>query len=73
MPYKIDPAKCMACGACPGGCPVGAIIAAGGKYQINASACANCGICVSMCPMGAIVVDSPLPAGSGAESVPPVA
>ncbi|MCL2748557.1 MAG: 4Fe-4S binding protein [Alphaproteobacteria bacterium] len=55
MTFKIDSNKCQSCGACVGGCPMGAIIAAGGKYKIDQSICAGCGMCVRSCPVEAIV------------------
>ena len=60
MPYKIDPDKCVSCGACAGVCSAGAIAAGDGKYRINAAACISCGVCAGMCPMGAIAVDVPM-------------
>ena len=61
MPYKIDSKKCASCGICTGGCPVMAIVAAGGKYQIDPAKCISCGACVAMCPIAAIAVDAPQP------------
>ncbi len=46
--------SCVGCGACAGGCPVGAIADDGGKYVIDADACINCGACAGACPVGAI-------------------
>ena len=54
MAYKIDTNVCVGCGACAGGCPVGAIADDGGKYVIDADACINCGACAGACPVGAI-------------------
>lgn len=45
---------CVSCGACEGGCPVGAISAGEDHYQIDADTCIDCGSCAETCPMGAI-------------------
>ena len=52
MAYKISDA-CIACGACAGECPVGAISEGDGKYGIDAGACIECGACAGACPVGA--------------------
>ena len=52
MAYKISDA-CVACGACAGACPVGAISEGDGKYVINAELCVSCGSCAETCPVGA--------------------
>lgn len=52
MAYKISDA-CIACGACAGECPVGAIKEGDGKYEIDAGACIECGACAGTCPVGA--------------------
>ena len=63
MAYKIDPEKCVGCGACKENCPAGAISeaemeTAEGKKEmkcvIDAATCAGCGCCVGVCPAGAI-------------------
>lgn len=46
--------SCVSCGACAGGCPVGAISEGDGKFVIDADACINCGACAGTCPTGAI-------------------
>lgn len=45
---------CVACGACAGECPVGAI-SEGDIYVVDASLCIDCGACDATCPTGAIV------------------
>ena len=59
MAYKIDAAKCMACGACKNVCPAGAIDkdATTGKFKIDAAKCISCGVCAGQCPVDAISVD----------------
>ena len=44
---------CIACGACAGECPVGAISEGDGKYVIDAATCIDCGACAGACPTGA--------------------
>ena len=46
--------ECIACGACAGACPVGAISEGDGKYVVDAGACIDCGACEGECPTGAI-------------------
>ena len=47
--------ECIACGACAGTCPVGAIALDEGKgiYVIN-DECVDCGACEDGCPVAAI-------------------
>ena len=52
MPYVIN-AECIACGACAGECPVGAISEGDGKYVIDPDTCISCGACAGVCPVGA--------------------
>lgn len=52
MAYKISK-DCIACGACAGACPAGAISEGDGKYEIDADACIECGACADTCPVGA--------------------
>ncbi|MCI8321712.1 MAG: 4Fe-4S binding protein [Dorea sp.] len=53
MAFKINDG-CVACGACAGACPIGAIVEGDGKYEINADECVDCGTCAAQCPTGAI-------------------
>ncbi len=53
MAYKISD-ECIACGACAGTCPVGAISEGDGKFEINADECISCGACAAGCPVEAI-------------------
>ncbi|MBQ7836816.1 MAG: 4Fe-4S binding protein [Clostridia bacterium] len=52
MAYVISD-ECIACGACAGECPVGAITEGDGKFEINADECLDCGACASVCPVEA--------------------
>ena len=52
MPYVISD-ECIACGACAGECPVGAISEGDGKYVIDPDTCIDCGACAGTCPVGA--------------------
>lgn len=45
--------ECVACGACEGSCPVGAISMAD-KAVVDAATCIDCGACEGVCPTGAI-------------------
>ena len=53
MAFKINDG-CVACGACAGACPIGAIVEGDGKYEINADECVYCGPCAAQCPTGAL-------------------
>lgn len=46
--------SCIACGACTGVCPVGALSVDTGKMTCDASVCIGCGACKDTCPVGAI-------------------
>lgn len=56
MAYVISD-ECIACGACAGECPVGAISEGDGKFEINADECLDCGACASVCPVEAPVAE----------------
>ena len=56
MAYVID-SSCIACGACEGECPVGAISMGDTTYVIDENTCIDCGACANVCPVGAISQD----------------
>ena len=53
MAYVIGD-DCVSCGACAGGCPVGAISEGDTHYVIDPDTCIDCGACAGTCPSGAI-------------------
>lgn len=53
MAYAIND-TCISCGACEGGCPVGAISMGDEHMMIDAGSCISCGACADTCPMSAI-------------------
>ena len=57
MAHKIDPEKCVGCGACNETCPAGAISEAAGQCAIDASLCVDCGACAGGCPAEAIAAE----------------
>ena len=54
MAIKVDESKCIACGACVGSCPLGAIEMTDSAAVIT-DKCSVCGACVESCPVEAIV------------------
>ena len=52
MAYVITD-TCVSCGACAGGCPVGAISEGDGKYEIDADTSIECGACADPCHVSA--------------------
>lgn len=52
---KVEPDRCIRCGACVGVCPSDAIEATDGYVRPN-KRCTECGVCERVCPMGAITV-----------------
>ena len=45
---------CIACGACVGECPTGAISEGDPIYVIDPETCIDCGACVPVCPTSSI-------------------
>ncbi len=56
MAAVVDQNTCVACGACAGECPCGAITIEDFAV-VDAEACASCGACADACPCGAITVE----------------
>lgn len=54
---KVLNEKCIGCGACEAGCPVGAISTSSGRAKIDYDSCIGCGACVNNCPCEAIEQD----------------
>ena len=53
-PFRVDPEKCVACGAClKTGCPA-LLPLPDGKVGIESSICTGCSVCARVCPVGAI-------------------
>ena len=50
---RIDPERCIACGACADACTHKAIIA-GDAYSIRGERCDECGNCFRVCPVSAV-------------------
>lgn len=54
MPVTISDA-CIGCGACVGGCPVGALSMNDDNMSVcDEGTCIDCGACVGTCPCEAI-------------------
>jgi NAD-dependent dihydropyrimidine dehydrogenase PreA subunit len=55
MPAVVDENKCIGCGECVKGCPVGAIALNGdGFASVDEQRCTGCLKCADTCPKGAI-------------------
>lgn len=65
---KIISEKCIGCGACEAGCPVGAISTASGTAKIDYDVCIGCGACVGNCPCEAIEQDEAAEASNAEET-----
>ena len=57
MSVRVIKDKCVGCGACEAGCPVGAIDVSSGVAVIS-DACISCGSCINACPCEAIEGDT---------------
>ena len=55
--YKINPEKCISCGACAGACPMSCIEQGEKCYVIDKERCIECGTCEGVCPVGAPTVE----------------
>lgn len=53
--FRVDPAKCVGCGACVHCCPVGNLVLRDGKAE-GKGKCALCYRCVNICPHRAIAI-----------------
>lgn len=51
---KINPDKCIGCGACYGHCRFNAITKDGKVYTVEDTACEGCAVCTIVCPVDAI-------------------
>lgn len=54
----VDRDKCIACGACQGICPTGAI-SVREIARVDPMRCMGCGQCVAQCPQEAIALQTP--------------
>ena len=52
---RIDPDRCIGCGACMAACAAGAISLQDGMACITEALCRSCEACVRACPQGAII------------------
>lgn len=53
MAYRIDPEKCISCGACAAACPMSCISQGEKCYVIDEKVCIECGSCAGVCPVDA--------------------
>lgn len=54
---RIDPEKCIQCGACKEACRFGAITE---EWQVSAFLCEGCGVCLHVCPEQAAMLEEGL-------------
>lgn len=54
----VDPSRCIACGICPGRCPLDAVelLPEGSAARVSSDRCIGCGLCVTTCPVHAITL-----------------
>jgi len=53
MSVEVIKANCIACGACAGACPAGALTV-GDVAEVGADKCTRCGECIKACPVNAL-------------------
>lgn len=51
---KIDPERCIGCGACAAVGSCFAVTLENGRARVDANLCESCGLCASLCPRGAV-------------------
>jgi electron transport complex protein RnfB len=50
---RVDPVRCLRCGACAAICPLNVIEVSDTLARIT-TGCNNCGLCIRACPLGGI-------------------
>lgn len=55
MGVRIDPIRCVGCGACTFVCPVGVLLVEDMKCRVK-EGCISCGLCVDRCHWRAITL-----------------
>ncbi len=61
---QINPDKCIGCGYCVRGCPVGAMSLSQKKAVVDETLCTGCGACTKVCEQGAIELSGKALAGA---------